>query len=359
MKYSFLHLEDDPLIESSSKDSIDRYNHDKSPDECVHVQFVRTIDDAKRELENGEYTGIIVDMKIDDDSAAGDEYIKSIMDKCCIPVVIYSALDGEEENIKRFIKSNVTYDDVLKYLADLERSGLYNIMSKKGILERELLDIFWKTLICRSDDWVEFCNEKNSKISEQMILRYSLAHLIDRLDSLENNEYFSEEVYLDYDIKSSFKTGCILKKKDEYFIILSPPCDLEEREGKKTKNILVCKILSWSEITLSTVSKERKNTIEKIVGNNYAEYYHWLPRCSEKQYGDFCGGVVDFCTAISNDRSIIMGEYSSCPIRVQDCFVKNILGRFAKYYSRQGQPDLDFKREIGILNLTLKKKSEL
>lgn len=342
--YKFLLIEDDKDDREAFKDSLDLLNIEKDDDNFYEVDCAINYKEAIEFLEKraNEYTGIIIDLKLDTPES-GDKLIDIIIKKYHVPIIVFTATPGMcTKNVKKYQKGEIKYKDIIKELCDISETGLFNIFKANGILEQSIIDIFWKNLYPYLDLWIE---KKNKKIdTEKMLLRYAIAH-IQELINEEVPMYETEEMYINPPVVKTLKTGTIVKSLSDnhYMIVLSPPCDLAVHKNKiKTDNILVCeieKINTVEEKATEGIKNPKKIEKEKLSckKNNYTTYYHYLPNNVF-----FEGGYINFRKVHSYNTEQFLEMYDeNSYISVQEFFVKNILNRFSSYYSRQGQPDLN------------------
>ena len=153
------------------------------------------------------------------------------------------------------------------------------------------------------------------------------------------------------------RPGMILKDSNEvHYLVLNPACDLAVRAGGGTNSngmLLVpidserdtLKALMQAPANGATLSSKQKRHNAGIRENAYKNKepirFHWLPRC-----GKFEGGFVNFRNVFTCDSAKFGNEYIVCENKfiVHPDVLKNIQSRFASYYARQGQPDIDFSR---------------
>lgn len=300
-----------------------------------------------------------------DGKAEGNEIIKAIVDIKRFPVIVYSGFIGDLDPeigksifFQAFQKTD-DFNEVLKVLADIFHTGVTRILGRRGQLENLIDLIFWRHLSNSLEYWF---TEKN----EQTLLRHTLTHAIEYLEIDKYGkfvDYNPAEVYIKPPIKSFLFTGTILQKKgtNDYFIILSPACDLVHLGKAKSIllvqiNPLTIPILHDQKIILQkplptnvtpevyakaySNKEEAKNKSRAIFTNNDAHKFHFLPNCTY-----FEGGLINFQLIQSLAHKEIENEYD--PIAsVTTNFCKDIIARFSYYYSRQGSPDFDFEKLI-------------
>ena len=140
--------------------------------------------------------------------------------------------------------------------------------------------------------------------------------------------------------------GLILKNNDNFYVVITPACDLAKHNGtRKAKDVQLCCIDSVVEIFPEDNSSTRRKRQSAIKNQN--NMYHYLPKCKI-----FAGGLINFNKIITVNISEIEKQETSytAVAKISLPYLKNILARFAMYYSRQGQPDIlvDIDQEITI-----------
>ena len=215
--------------------------------------------------------------------------------------------------------------------------------------------VFWKNVLPQLEDWKSYVSSE--KDNEKALLRFTISHLLEFLDE-DLETYFPEEMYISPPISTNIKTGSIVRNASKnYYVVLSPACDLAVHDGNiKTDRILVCFIEKNtiskaqkafnSEIVEDDSEKQKakkgkeKDRAERLLtrlpGNNFSNYYHYLPQTSR-----FTGGVINFRKVRTLKPSDFKKEFGEPIIQISMAFTKDIVARFSSYYARQGQPDFD------------------
>lgn len=295
-----------------------------------------------------DINGVIVDIKLDDEHS-GNEIIHEIMQKHRLPVAIFTGTPDTEQDkgspIIVYKKGEAEQEDIIANLCRVSDTGLFNVLGGTGILEHVMTRIFWDNLYPQMELWTQ--KKCDGIETEKILLRYAIAHIQELIDS-EAPAYVTEEMYIKPPIVTTIKTGAVYQSSKDgiYCIVLSPPCDLAIHNGAiKTNRVLVCEIEDHDIINKEIADKapkrdKKKEYIQSAIKNNYADYYHWLPKNNL-----FCGGYINFRNVITYPPEQFSAEYGDPIAKIQEYFVKNILNRFSAYYARQGQPDFDFKME--------------
>lgn len=344
MVYTVLLVEDSSDDIESFNTTLERMN-DGSGSAIFEPIIAKSYDEAIRNI-NNNIDCAIIDIKLPGENS-GNDVIKAIFEHFRIPVVVMSGTpEVEDELVKPFTKGENTYEDILKVLHDELRTGLFNVIGGKGIIEKSMKSIFRENLYKNLGIWKEL-SQKNPEQSEKVILRYTIAHLQELIDQ-EAGLYEPIEMYIQPIDPQVLKTGTILKQVDNQkeYILLSPPCDLARRENghPKVDTVILAEIGSfntyYSPSEATTVSKTQITKVRQIISNNDKGNLYWLPYCRPL----FDGGVVNFLKILSVSFSDVDdNEKYSKVLKLQDAFVKSILEKFSTYYSRQGQPDFDFE----------------
>ena len=385
-------IEDNDEEVQSCTHAVNDFNDDhKDKGWCIQLEPHTNIESASKALESSYFDGAIIDMNLADSGDEGNQALDVIRQHLKrIPVAIYTGTPNVADNsddiplIDVFKKGDATYEQLIYKFWDIYNTGLTKIMGGKGLIEQSLSQIFIKHLLPRispakispeptvseKSNWVYYAEEDPDN-TEKALLRHTLNHLIHELYKSSENCY-PEEMYihlpnLEQD-QVKVDTGCILQNKDnnKFYIVLSPACDLAEREGGvcNTDRALLVEIQmledilsddyfisnchdgkklkkrylkSNSESPREYLSKQQDNDLIKYQRNTKNLYYCWLPKTS-------CfnnGAVINFRRVSTYSQEELDKSFNSPVIQVTSPFLKDIISRFSSYYARQGQPDIN------------------
>lgn len=385
-------IEDNDEEVQSCTHAVNDFNDDhKGKGWCIQLEPHTNIESASKALESSYFDGAIIDMNLADSGDEGNQALDVIRQHLKrIPVAIYTGTPNVADNsddiplIDVFKKGDATYEQLIYKFWDIYNTGLTKIMGGKGLIEQSLSQIFIKHLLPRispakispeptvseKSNWVYYAEEDPDN-TEKALLRHTLNHLIHELYKSSENCY-PEEMYihlpnLEQD-QVKVDTGCILQNKDnnKFYIVLSPACDLAEREGGvcNTDRALLVEIQmledilsgdyfisnchdgkklkkrylkSNSESPREYLSKQQDNDLIKYQRNTKNLYYCWLPKTS-------CfnnGAVINFRRVSTYSQEELDKSFNSPVIQVTSPFLKDIISRFSSYYARQGQPDIN------------------
>ena len=361
-KLRLLIIEDAAQELETFKDIIEDYKIDNERDiDSVECQ---TLEQALETLDNS-FDGAIIDLKLAEQGDEGNRVIEKIIESFLrIPIAIFTANPGNwDENLNEkimlvgiFIKGETEYNEILDKFWEIYNTGLTHIMGGRGKIETTLNHVFLENLRPNKQRWISY-GEKDSERTQKSLLRYTLNHLLQLLE--EDGEHcFPEEVYLYPPIPNRITTGNMVNENDQWFVVLSPACDLVFRNGQfKTERILFIEIEPETKIVKNALNrlkriddeeereKVRGDIFQKLSGNNHTFYYHWLPpvrfNTSEGGQLNFEGGFLNFRKLEALSLSKFKAKFTEPLIQISPYFVKDIVSRFSSYYARQGQPEID------------------
>ncbi len=287
---------------------------------------------------DGSYDGAIIDLKLDDDEEAGNKIVKELYETFTrIPIIFVTAytdlVNDHPSVIKIRRREDGTYNSDLILFQKIQDTGLTRIMGGRGLIEQRLSEVFLRNLLPQIDTWVSYGKE-NSERTEKALLRYTLNHLLQFLEE-DEEDCFPEEVYLYPSVLDRITTGSIVKIDDQWFVVLSPACDLVPRGENGVRNtdyILLVEIESVDKVLGGSKSKGRV----KELCTNKRDYYHWLP---ETDF--FQGGILNFRKLKTLNEDNFEEKFGKPTIQISPSFVKHVVSRFSSYYARQGQPDIN------------------
>jgi CheY-like chemotaxis protein len=367
-------VDDSPQERRTCRDSVVRYQDEKK---CqMELVECASVEEALSKLDNS-FDGAIIDLKLASQGNEGNEVIRRIVDsQFRIPVAILTGTpDSADLNfsyIGVFKKGEIQYADLLDTFWGIHNTGLTRIMGGRGVIEKNLNQVFLKNLLPQTNTWVAY-GKKDPARTEKALLRHTLNHLLQLLDD-DVEQCFPEEFYIYPPLTTFVRTGSIIKRKSDqtYFAVLNPACDLVVRAGGKykTDRLLIAEVDDYKifesvkGMQKSKNKKERtkieecthhhpdsecykqllkyqndlmERSVSGLLRNTHSLYYHKLPKTVF-----FQGGFLNFRKLTSLDTESFEKEFSLPEIQISSSFIKDIVSRFASYYARQGQPDIDF-----------------
>jgi len=349
MSLNLLIVEDDKDTIQSYKDRIDIYNMKKETE--ITPKIVSNVSDAKVELKTPIFDAAIIDLKLTAGTPEldGINVIDDILNDLRIPVFVVSGSIGQytKEETPLFKKKNRdgSFDDILKEIVEIYKTGITKILGNKGIIDKYLQTIFWCHLSNTIDLW------KNDKFrtddeKEKSLLRYTLHHMQEYLDD-DIEKYHPSEFYIAKPIKNDISTGDIVSAGNERFVIITPSCDMVLR-GPNERNadfVHFCKIKDLMDVVKnysrlnSTTSASNSDRV-RLTGfiENKNQRYHFIPKSNYIN-----AGLIDFQDKITISTEQLNKYLKQNSLEriatISTPFLKDIISRSSNYFSRQGSPD--------------------
>ena len=339
-KLRLLIVEDVEQELESFRDDLEDYTHEKKRD--IDLVECKTLEDALKTLDNS-FDGAIIDLKLENHrSNEGTQVVEKIRESFFrIPIAIFTGNPGDWDHnlnektmlIDVFTKGETGHYELLDRFWEIYNTGLTRIIGGRGLIEQRLSEVFLTNLLPQIDTWTSY-GETDPERTEKALLRYTLNHLIQLLEE-DEDDCFPEEVYLYPSVLDRITTGSMVKTDDQWFVVLSPACDLVPRGKNDVLNtdcILLVEIESVEQVLGGSKSKGKVREL----CTNRRTYYHWLPKTDF-----FQGGILNFRKLTTLDKDDFDEKFGKPTIQISLSFVKDIVSRFSSYYARQGQPDID------------------
>lgn len=339
--------------------SVEVFNDKNKETLTLTFEIANSLDKA-RQVVDGSFDGVIVDLKLGNDENGGNKLIEYLNETPFrVPVIFVTGFPDLVNDhpliIKKRARASDTYENDFKFINDIKRTGLTHIIGGRGEIERTLNKVFCTNLLPQLSAWIEY-GRVDSPRTERALLRHTLNHLLLLLDN-DEEKCFPEEVYISPPLVPNISTGSIVKKKGEkeFYAILNPACDLViRRDGLfKTDRILLLEIETTKTITDSalhgiTKNEKKESTLQKVLANNHTDYFHYLPKARLPKNLVFEGGFLNFRRLSTMSKEDFDKIFDPSEIQISPSFVKNIIARFSSYYTRQGQPDIDLENITSI-----------
>ncbi|ELV8302218.1 hypothetical protein QNF26_001886 [Campylobacter coli] len=207
------------------------------------------------------------------------------------------------------------------------QSKLVRFFSKNnGFLEQQIVEFFWDHMSKNLPYWDQYTIDE----IDLVLLRHTTACLNEKLYvSNSSGKYFNEyhpgEMYIYPTIKDRHHTGDIVKKNDDFFIILTPSCDIV---NNKNDYYVLARIINYDKNNNSNRIPERFYFIK-----NFAKIFEVDNKDKEILEPSIC-----FQGLISVKKEEI-SDYARVA-SISYPFLKDIIAKFSRYYARQGSPEI-------------------
>ncbi|MDN5106057.1 response regulator, partial [Aliarcobacter butzleri] len=305
---------------------------------------VKSLEEALETIKEIRFDAAIVDLNLNktEKSTEGNQAIKSLIENFRMPIFVVSAyLDGLEElykdtpliisKTKGKIKTQELLEEILKEL----HSHVMQFYARNGFLEKKINEFYWSHLSHTFESWEELAKDISKDELDVIISRHTLMGINEELYKV-SPKYHPAETYIIPSIKEEPHTGNILEKEGEYYINITPACDIAERAKLgKLSNYSLVKIESVYNIDVvkskATIDKQI-SYVRDTLKRNQTERYHYLPH-----FNIIPESVIDFQSVINIKQNEIENYKSKASITMQ--FLKDIQNRYSSYLGRQGQPN--------------------
>lgn len=350
----------------------------------ARIKHYENFEEGEKSFLYEKFDLAIVDIK--DDSPGGEDYagigiISSIMENIFIPVIFWTGnplppilnhlkqnnmeLENGDNMISLITKDNM--EDVVDKINIIINSKYFRVTQTiEHEISRTLAEHLWKQVRPHYDEYFRGVAEKDISGLQESILRSRVVRKLSaEIDNDTNVSGYAAWRYIYPPVSSGLSTGSILKSSkngsDEWFIVLSPACNLEPR-GKeavpKSDYLILAKAEPPEEFIfykkyLDSPSKNRWNTVENNI-NSKENIYH-LPKfigipdlfvnlenviafkLDKYKYKDHCeknkGNSISFWDYFSNANSLKHIAILSSP------YVENLASRYSHFMGKVGVPD--------------------
>lgn len=386
MKWHIMSVDDDPDIGRQIKELLDGRIGNNS-DELL-VDFVQDFDVAMQSLDTMLYDLVILDVfkgrpSERNPDRPGEDILNEIKKRCFVPVIFYTALPSKVSQYKSSLvrvvhKTSGGTPKLKSEIIALIKTGL-------PAINRNLIGHFCKVEAKYMWEFVEPIWKKFSTVVDSKSLAYLLSRRLAWSLTRENIHFFINslggtagtgtaddlvhpaEYYIYPPIGTQYNSGDILSKKKKkeitYWIILTPSCDMFQRDSGRVKSeqVLVAGCISlpgteegkkWCQ----GGNADAKECLVEFMRNNkkagQKERYYFLP-------GTFFlpNLFVDFqiLDTIPFEDLKKYGKVAT----LESPFAECALNRFCRYIGRIGTPDLNPPEIKNIIdNLKRRKKKK-
>lgn len=307
-----------------------------------------TLDEALENL-NNTFDGAIIDMKLGEAGGEGNEVLEAVRKKNIrIPITVITGTpadaDHSHAHINIHTKGDVEHPDVLQDFLDISISGLSKVMGGRGAMEDLLNRVYKDHILPQKSAWKEHGRSDPDR-SERSLLRHTLNHLIQMVD-LDEQNCLPEEFYIYPALDDKFRTGGLVQKKDddEFFIVLTPLCDLTPRPktGIRAHHVILAQAEPienvFGRLPKGKQTQDRKdNLLRALRQNNSGQNFHAMPKTK------FMTELfINFELLESVSVEDFTEKFKQPHCQISPAFAKDIISRFSSFVGRQGQPVLNY-----------------
>ena len=359
MTFNILVVEDDQI-------QFDAYNQALEDDDLqsnYNLMHAVGVDAAENLLSANGIHAAILDLKIPKSSGAeadknnGINYLKQLTKEKQFPIVVVSAnissLTDDDPNLPRHLKKldrkAGVHSKVFEHFEEIKDLLHITPIIPKAIeeIKSELQNSFWDLW----GHWTELnarFKPEDTKRLKIFLKRYICSNLIEKWMANDLfNEMHHTEFYTYPLAKDRIHTGDILNINNDYWIVVTAPCDLSNNEYPENLTILKCEKIdleSYKDIVKpfrENQTNKKKQTQTDIVRKCFTNppvSKHYLPPCEK---GGRPSNVL-----FKHIRTVSFGEINRDELKQQRVaslsshFLPYLLQRYGAYVSRIGQAEI-------------------
>ena len=154
------------------------------------------------------------------------------------------------------------------------------------------------------------------------------------------SDYFPAEFFITGPIKPNLFTGDIIEHDAKLFVVMTPACDLG---NCKAERVLCLEIKPLSGVDKKfdsdPMTKNEKGILKKYLENKI-DRYHFISSLYFKRK-KYEAGLLDFQNQTSfNFEEITDDSKFERIATISQPFLKDLIARYSRYYTRQGAPNI-------------------
>ncbi len=357
MKLNLLIVEDSEVVLEQWDEKLQFYAIEPNPVYTIEHRTVTKLSDAKKLLENTRFDAAVIDIRLDENGEQtdnGNAILENLSKSSLTVCAVYTGEPGTEiieDHQKDFVEvfkkgDGDGIEQVLEWL-DAKVDMLSAIKSMQDSFSKSMAQAFTRSIWPRWSYWLS--SEEEPGLAEKALTRHMATHLHASFLN-EVSAVHPEEHYFIPPLQERLDTGDILRIADEYFILVTPRCDLA-REQNPTFQLV--KLMSIHEKWIELHEKKENGTSNKIKENagkdlrkliNHGDRspkLHFIPQIklsADNILGPF-HAQFNFmnCMEASNENRSTLSKQRIATLSNE--FVPSLVERLGAYFSRIGTPD--------------------
>jgi CheY-like chemotaxis protein len=356
-RLKILFVDDDPLQHDLFRDAVDDWNEKNAPKVFVPI-LIDNVTDAVLALEDRRFDCALFDLKLPAAEGpgkllTGNELARTGLDELGVPVGIISGFPGDlsvelagRKLVRTFVKAAGASAEAMNWFGELW--DMMEVLSAtRRRIRRSGAEIFARRIWPRWGTYRDLAIVGEDGL-ERIITRQYAGHIAELFgtDTPENPEWHPIEAYIHPALQDNrAHTGDIFQKDGQFWIVLSPPCDMAVGSIDDVllaycdKNLLE----NWNAkvealriaIAAGEVSKGLKGFFSSLINQNVEASKHFLPPLEGAPL------MVNFKKLTTRPLAELNATLEDRVASVSAPFLINLTQRFGAYISRTGQPNID------------------
>lgn len=279
-----LHIDDEP---ETLKDVAKVVNGEKLGDYELQIVSAGNFDEGMKLLQDDDFDLIILDLCIGnaakESDKVGEKVFEMIKDRAFIPVVFFTGLPEYvrhlESDIVRVVGKKEGYDALFKQIDFVLATNFLQLKGEiNGLIRDGLKSYFWN-FVHPNKKMIDEIQKDKVSLKHILIRRLGKILAADALQQAAQDENLKDgfihpmEFYIYPPLTGEFETGDILlcKKTGQYYVILTPACDLilrvddkKKTSERKAERILLLKASEFKSSTEYKKYEELKEAHNKV-----------------------------------------------------------------------------------------------
>ncbi|WP_136681533.1 hypothetical protein [Neptunomonas sp. XY-337] len=357
MKLNLLIVEDvQPLVENW-QEKLAFYAVEDDPVHIITPEFVTNLEDAKKAIENTKFDAAVVDIRLDEKGEQthnGNEVLAHLSNHSLTVCAVYTGEPGTEvieDHLKDFVRVFNKGDGdgielILEWI-DNKADMISAIQTMQKSLNTSMAQAFTKSIWPRWSYWLNA--EEDLGMTEQALTRHMATHLHASFLN-EVSAVHPEEHYFIPPLQERLYTGDIVQIESNYFILVTPRCDLAHEKNPTFQLVKLMSIQErWLELhaqKANGASNRIKDTaskeIRKLINHgDRSPKLHFIPQI-KLSAGEILGpfhaqfNFMNCLEANTENRSNLTERRVAT---LSNEFVPSLVERLGAYFSRIGTPD--------------------
>lgn len=352
---NLLYVDDDDSILVEFEEFWKTISHNE-----MKLETESDFNNAKVKLSQGYFDIVVLDVfrgqvSLDNNDKAGIDVLNEIKKICFVPVIFFTGLVSQVEDLAsevvKIVRKGDGFGELEKTIELLQKNGFASIRSEiVKYVENTIRDFFWKFV---ADNWSTLKETLDINTLKLILVRkLSLSLSKDNLPSIVDinaSRINPLEFYVFPPVvKDRFETGDIFKKGEKIFVMLTSTCDLFPRnEGRVPAEMALLaegsplKERVEYEKYINNKGKNELNELKKLMDNRKPNLF-FIPAA-----GFIDNQVFDFqlITAVAYPD---LKTYEKIA-KLDSPFAESMLSKFIGRYNKVGIPDIDSDRLLNEL----------
>lgn len=355
MKLRLLIIEDDESVLSNWKEKIEFYQVDDRIFDISPV-YCQTLAEAESKIENNFFDAAVIDIRLKSDNGTpnddGNTVFKKVTERSLSVTAVYTGepkvvdLDHEYSDFKIFTKGEYDIDDIFFWLES--KAGMIGSVQKmRKSIDEEMAKLFSRSIWPR---WSYWSKSGDDDFTSSSLKRHMATHL--HASFLSEGGTHPEEYFFIPPLRDEVDTGDIFKLGENFYILVTPRCDLARDESHETLQIIALEDVSDEfnkyEKNIQVANENggegkvaRTSLVKLIQHKNNKTSRHFIHRLRLNE-DEVCGPFLarfDQLQSIEKNSPEASELKKSRIASLSNEFVPSLVERLGNFFSRIGTPD--------------------